>query len=75
MKSIDDVLASALELNLNERAMLAEQLIQSLDEVSEKEAEELWLDEAERRIRDYRSGRSKSISAETVINEAREQIR
>ncbi len=74
MKSIDGVLESGLALDLNERARLAEQLLKSLNEISEEEAEQLWIDEAERRIRDYRAGNSDSISAEQVLNEARELI-
>ncbi|MCP4897788.1 MAG: addiction module protein [bacterium] len=75
MDVIEDVLSSALALSLEERARLAERLLQSLDDISEEEAEGLWLDEAERRIRDYRAGRVETISAEQVLSEARERLR
>lgn len=39
----------ALALPLQERAKLVEVLLESLDTLSEQEAEALWLDEAERR--------------------------
>jgi putative addiction module component (TIGR02574 family) len=75
MDVIEDVLSSALALSLKERARLAERLLQSLDDISEEEAEGLWLDEAERRIRDYRAGRVETISAEQILSEARERLR
>jgi phosphopantetheine adenylyltransferase len=39
----------ALKLPIEERAKLAQRLLESLDEVSEAEAEQLWLDVAARR--------------------------
>lgn len=39
----------ALELPIEERAKLAQRLLESLDEVSETEAEQLWLGVAARR--------------------------
>jgi putative addiction module component (TIGR02574 family) len=46
----------ALALPLKERAKLVERLLESLDELSEKEAESLWLDVAERRAREIDEG-------------------
>ena len=75
MNSIEDVFKNALALSLDERARLAERLLQSLDDVSEEEAERLWLDEAEHRIRDYRAGKTEAIPGEQVLEEARDFIR
>ena len=52
------VTQQALDLDLKDRARLAERLLESLDGVSEEEIQELWLDEAERRIEEYRAGRN-----------------
>jgi putative addiction module component (TIGR02574 family) len=46
----------ALALPLKERARLVERLLESLDDVPEKEAEALWLDVAERRAREIDEG-------------------
>jgi putative addiction module component (TIGR02574 family) len=46
----------ALALPLKERAKLVERLLESLDELSEKDAEALWLDVAERRAREIDEG-------------------
>lgn len=56
----------ALELTLQERAKLAQRLLESLDEVSVQEAEELWLDVASARAAEIDSGSVKLVSAEEL---------
>jgi putative addiction module component (TIGR02574 family) len=46
----------ALALPLKERAKLVERLLESLDDLPEKEAEALWLDVSERRAREIDDG-------------------
>lgn len=46
----------ARNLAPNERPRLALKLIESLDPGENEDADELWLDEAERRLSDYDSG-------------------
>jgi len=58
----------AMELSLEERAQLGGTLLFSLDEPSESEVERLWLQEAERRLQDFREGQVKGIPAEEVFN-------
>jgi len=55
-KILDEVLAVAMELSLEERAQLAGKLLLSIDEPSESEVERLWLEEAERRLKEFREG-------------------
>ncbi len=50
VQKIDDVTMAALDLSIEERAQLAGKLLLSLDEPSESEVENLWLEEAERRL-------------------------
>ncbi len=57
----------AQNLPAKERARLALALIESLDQGEEIDAEELWLDEAERRLEDYRAGRVEAIPANEVF--------
>ena len=53
-----------LALPLEDRARLAERLLESLDNPSEQETEQLWLDEAERRVEEIDEGKVKLISSE-----------
>lgn len=70
MPDREEVLRTALSLSVQDRASLAEKLLASLDELSEEEAERLWTDEAERRLREYRAGRAKGVSADEVFQKA-----
>jgi putative addiction module component (TIGR02574 family) len=66
-RHLKDIAAEALELPLTARAELADQLLESLDELSEEEAEQLWAAEAERRYADYKAGRIESTTADAVF--------
>ena len=57
----------AQKLPAKERARLALALIESLDQGEDVDAEDLWLDEAERRLADYRAGRVEAIPANEVF--------
>ena len=69
-KKLEEIINVAMELSLEERAQLAGTLLFSLDEASESEIERLWLQEAERRLQDFREGKVKGIPAEKVFNRA-----
>ena len=66
MPDLGEVLKSALSLNIEDRAALAERLLASLDELDEEEAERLWAEEAQRRLQEYRAGRAGAVEAEEV---------
>jgi len=68
---ITELESEALRLDARSRARLAERLLGSLDELSETEIEELWLDEAERREREWDAGEVEGIPAEQVLRELR----
>lgn len=73
MSSIAEELeAIALSLSRSERARLAERLLSSLDD--EAEVEEAWRDEVRRRLEAYRNGELESVSAEGVLEEARDRL-
>ena len=71
MPDLEEVLRSALSLNIQDRASLAQKLLASLDELSVEEAERLWAEEAERRLNEYRAGRARAVSSEEVSKRAR----
>lgn len=61
---------SALSLPAQARAELAEQLLSSLDSLSEPEIAQLWLVEAARRAQEIDHGAAPRFSAEAVQLEA-----
>jgi putative addiction module component (TIGR02574 family) len=66
-RDFKDIVAEVLDLPLTARAELASELLDSLDDLSEKETEQLWAEEAERRFGEYKAGRMDAISAEEVF--------
>jgi putative addiction module component (TIGR02574 family) len=75
MSPMEKVQAEALKLSSKERALLAKCLIESLDATDEQEIEQLWLDEAERRLAAYREGNIPARTAGEVFAEAYEKIK
>jgi putative addiction module component (TIGR02574 family) len=68
--TLEKVTTEALRLSLNDRAALADVLLQSLDEEPSGDAEAVehaWAQEVERRVDDVLSGRLKGIPAEEVF--------
>ena len=68
---VEELSARARALPPEDRAQLAEDLLESLQEDSETEAEAAWDQEIERRVREVKSGTAKLIPAEDVHAEAR----
>jgi putative addiction module component (TIGR02574 family) len=60
----------ALKLTPSDRAELAEHLIASLDEPSLEQNKQLWLDEADRRYREYKNETVSARSSEDVLRKA-----
>lgn len=50
--------AEIMNLSIDARAKLAEKIILSLDAPSDEENLQLWVSEAERRLKDLREGRA-----------------
>jgi len=61
------IFEEALGLPANEKALLAEQLLASLDLSSSKSIDEMWARESENRIDAYERGEVKAISAKEVF--------
>jgi putative addiction module component (TIGR02574 family) len=68
--NIDTIRHEALSLPPKERAQLAEQLLSSLETLSETEIEQLWLQEAVRRADEMDKGLVQRIPADQVYAEA-----
>ena len=73
-KNVAELEREALLLPENDRARLAERLLQTLAPGEDVNAEEEWLAEAERRYREYREGKMTARSTEEVLKDARNKL-
>jgi putative addiction module component (TIGR02574 family) len=69
MASLKNIEKEAFQLSKQERAILARNLIQSIDEeeCEEENCEELWIEEADRRYQELKQGKVKGIPAQEVL--------
>jgi putative addiction module component (TIGR02574 family) len=65
--SYDEIVMAALALPQESRAMLAEQLFESLDAKDQARLDALWLEEAKRRDKEIEDGLVKAIPGEEVM--------
>ena len=65
----------ALSLSAEERARLARELLDSIDNLTTAELEALWLDEAVRRAKEIDSGAAVLVAGEEVAKKARALVR
>jgi putative addiction module component len=75
MADLAEIVRTALSLNADDRAALAEKLLASLDNLDEKEAERLWAEEAMGRLEEYRAGRAGVADAQDVAKKAEKLLR
>jgi putative addiction module component (TIGR02574 family) len=76
--SLDRLESELLALSAGDRARLAERLLASLDDESDQdpaEVERAWIEEAERRYRQYVAGEAGSSPAEEVLARVREVLK
>ena len=66
---LKDVENQVAQLTEDDRIRLVEQLIRSLDSGEDVDAEEAWLNEAERRYQECRAGKLTSRSADAVFED------
>ena len=73
--TIEELAAEALSLPSESRALLAEQLVESLDvSTPASHLDELWAAEAQRRLEEVRSGRAQTISGEEAAARVRRAV-
>ena len=66
MENLDALEQQILELPVEQRARLAEALLESLDERTPEELERLWAAEAVRRVKGFEDGKIESKSSADV---------
>lgn len=70
-RSLAEIEEEVLQLSEQDRATLAEHLLHCLMPGEDVDAENEWLEEAERRYKAYREGKINSRPADEVFREAR----
>ena len=68
-----DLLDEALELPLDDRAKIAAELLESLQE-TEAEVEEAWTDEIRKRVAAARAGELQSTDWRTVLDRVEREV-
>lgn len=68
MENCDSLLKKAILLKPQERALLIEGLIRSIDE-PDKNIDTIWADEAEKRLIAHRDGKTTGIPSEDIFGE------
>jgi putative addiction module component (TIGR02574 family) len=72
---VSELLEKALTLSTQERGLLIDRLVETLDnEPAEEGVEAAWDEEIKRRVGDIRSGRVKTIPGEQVLRELAEEF-
>ncbi|MEO8180988.1 MAG: addiction module protein [Deltaproteobacteria bacterium] len=61
MTNVDRILAEAMKLSDEERATLADRLLEIVPEVPDADVEEAWLGETLRRRAEWKAGRVKAV--------------
>lgn len=69
--TLEQIVQEALQLTPAQRAQLADFLVASLESTPPDEIQQLWIDEANKRLAEVRSGKVKTIPGEEVLAEAR----
>jgi putative addiction module component (TIGR02574 family) len=70
-RKLEEIESEVMSLDPLVRATLAKRLLESLDDLTEDEIEELWSEEAEARYRDFKAGKTAAISGDGVFARAR----
>jgi putative addiction module component (TIGR02574 family) len=75
MSTFEEILKAAYALSPGARAMLADHLLESLDDEAQKRIDAMWAEEAERRAQAIDEGRAKLIPGDEVLAEMRARLK
>jgi putative addiction module component (TIGR02574 family) len=73
MIKTDELISMVEALPIDIKTLLVDKILQSLHP-SQKEIDELWAKEAERRVEEVRTGEVKTIPGDEVFKEIRERL-
>lgn len=71
---VDRLALELLDLPASARAEIAKKLIASLDETDDGPVDDLWAEEAERRLKDIRDGTVQTVPAAQVLQEVKGRL-
>ncbi len=74
-QSLKELTEEALRLPPEERVVLAESLLLTIDEEHDRLVDEAIMAELERRLQDFREGKVKGIPAEEAFRRIKEQLK
>ncbi len=69
----DELMSMVDELPIDMKTQLVEKLLSSIHP-HQKKIDDLWADEAEKRVKEIQNGVTKTIPGETVFNEIRDRF-
>lgn len=72
--TLEQLALEALSLPSEERALLADRLVESLDTATISRLDQLWTDEARRRRDEVRQGRVKTIPGPEALAQVRRSL-
>ena len=71
VETFDEFIGAASSMPPGDSAMMADQLLYSLDAPNQEEIDRLWAEEAEKRVKEIDEGKVQPISGEEVMKELR----
>ena len=74
-RTLADIEKEILNLSETDRATLAKHLIETLDMDMNENVEQVWLQEAEKRYEQYKSGKLQALPAQDALQEARNSLK
>jgi len=66
--SLPDIIEEALHLKPQERYIIIENLVQSLNQPDEK-INKIWIEESQKRLKAYKEGTAKTLSYDQVFHQ------
>ncbi|MFY9609041.1 MAG: addiction module protein [Blastocatellia bacterium] len=73
--SYEELFEAVLALPAGSRAMLAEHLLESLDDPDQKTRDAIWAQEAERRAAEIETGRVAALPGDEVMKDLRSRLK
>lgn len=73
-RTLAEIEKEVSELDAKEKATLARNIIDDLDDATDEDVERLWLEEARRRHQAYLTGKACGVASKEVFSKARQRI-
>jgi putative addiction module component (TIGR02574 family) len=72
--SLQEVKTLALELTVQERAELADILLETLDHPTQEEIDQSWVEVITRRVEELRNGTAKTVPGDVALKKLRDIV-